>query len=436
MNIHDVEKWINDTRKANGGVISPEFAMEILSKTNHLAHIKKVLSNIKEKCDTPEKIAPYREFILSCVDGREMSADALKMLHELAKECGCGDELKSINNKKPKFYGKFDCDNVAIVKSREELEELEGENLTVYFDAGKVELRGCDLSKMKALKFREGADVDLWNAKNLPKDLDVSMCSNVDLGCCDLRGLNLKFREGAEVKLLGGVNLPKDLDVSMCSKVDFIGCDLEGLNLKFREGADVKLLGCINLPKDLDVSMCSKVDLGRCDLEGLNLKFREGAEVYLDEAKNLPKDLDVSMCSKADLSFCNLREIKELKFKDGAIVNLRGAENLPEDLDISMCDEVDFRQCMLIGIKKLKFKEGAKVNFMYARYLPKELDVSMCNWVKFSACDLSGVEKIKFKNIKQKNDFMDGAAGFKGKVVYSIFDLEDKFKRIFNKDKE
>jgi hypothetical protein len=31
---------------------------------------------------------------------------------------------------------------------------------------------------------------------------------------------------------------------------------------------------------------------------------------------------------------------------------------------------------------------------------------------------------------------MDGAAGFKGKVVYSIFDLEDKFKRIFNKDKE
>ena len=36
MNIYDVEKWINNTRKANGGVISPEFAMEILGKTNHL----------------------------------------------------------------------------------------------------------------------------------------------------------------------------------------------------------------------------------------------------------------------------------------------------------------------------------------------------------------------------------------------------------------
>jgi hypothetical protein len=276
MNIHNVEKWIRTARDDNGGLISPEFAMEILGKTNHLGHIKKVLANIKKNCTTKEEIEPYREFILSCVDGREMSADALKMLLEMATLCGCEDEFK-VANGKLKIYGKFDCNetDVKVVKSKEEFDALEGENLKVFFDA-----------------------------------------------------------------------------------------------------------------------------------------------------------------DKADLSFCNLREIKELKFKEGAIVNLRGAENLPEDLDISMCDEVDFRQCMLIGIKKLKFKEGAKVNFMYARYLPKELDVSMCNWVKFNCCDLSGVEKIKFKNIKQKNDYMDGSAGFKGKVVYSTFDLEDKFKRIFNKYKE
>ena len=394
MNIHDVNNMINRVKKPDS-TVSPEFAMEILSKTNHLANIKVIIKNIKEHCTIKEQLEPYKEFILSCVDGREMSDIALTDLREMADLCGCSKEFDAANEK-PKLYDKFDCDNVVIVKSREELEALEGENLKVYFDAGKVELRGCDLSKVKALKFREGAEVDLSCTRNLPKDLDVSMCS----------------------------------------KVGLYGCDLEGLNLKFREGAEVKLLGCKNLPKDLDVSMCSKVDLGRCDLEGLNLKFREGAEVDLDEAKNLPKDLDVSMCSKVDLSFCNLREIKELKFKEGAIVNLRGAENLPEDLDISMCDEVDFRQCMLIGIKKLKFKEGAKVNFMYARYLPKELDVSMCNWVKFNCCDLSGVEKIKFKNIKQKNDFMDGAAGFKGKVAYSAFDLDSKLKRVFNKDKE
>ncbi len=33
MDALKVEEWINRTRDANGGVISPEFAMEILTKT-------------------------------------------------------------------------------------------------------------------------------------------------------------------------------------------------------------------------------------------------------------------------------------------------------------------------------------------------------------------------------------------------------------------
>ena len=383
MNIHNVEKWIRTARNDNGGLISPEFAMEILTKTNHLGHIKKVLANIKEKCDTPEKIAPYREFVLSCVDGREMSPQALGMLSELASLCGCKDEFK-VANGKLKIYGEFDCDNTAIVKSIEEFDALEGENLTVYFDADKVELKGCDLSKVKALKFREGAEVSLDEAENLPKDLDVSMCSKVDLKFCDLEGLNLKFREGAEVKLLGCVNLPKDLDVSMCSKVDFIGCDLEGLNLKFREGSEVYLIGGVNLPKDLDVSMCSKVDLGYCDLEGLSLKFREGAEVCIEKCKNLPKNLDVSMCSKVELRDCDLEGLS-LKFREGADVDLARAENLPKDLD-----------------------------------------VSMCSYVNLGGCDLSGVKEIKFKDIEQEQKFMEEDNNFRGKVVYAVEDKKEK----------
>ena len=34
MDALKVEEWINITRDANGGEISPEFAMEILTKTN------------------------------------------------------------------------------------------------------------------------------------------------------------------------------------------------------------------------------------------------------------------------------------------------------------------------------------------------------------------------------------------------------------------
>ena len=50
MDALKVEEWINTNRDANGGVISPEFAMEILTKTNHFAHIKKVISLIKKNC--------------------------------------------------------------------------------------------------------------------------------------------------------------------------------------------------------------------------------------------------------------------------------------------------------------------------------------------------------------------------------------------------
>ena len=457
MNINDVEKWIKTARDANGGVISPEDAMEVLSKTNHLGHIKKVLRNIYKNCTTPEKMAPYREFILSCVDEREMSADALKMLQEMATLCGCEDEFK-VANGKLKIYGKFDCDNVVIVKSKEEFEALEGENLTVYFDADEVDLLWRDLSKVKALKFREGAEVNLGRAENLPRYLDLSMCSKVDLHSCDLRGVNIKFREGAEVDLGDCKNLPKDLDLSMCSKVDLSYCDLEGLSLKFREGAVVGLIRPQYLPKDLDVSMCSYVNFDQCDLEGLNLKFREGAVVNLSSAKKLPKDLDLSMCSRVNLSFCDLEGLN-LKFREGAVVNLERAKNLPKDLDVSMCSEVDLRYCVLGKIKKLKFREGAEVNLDDAKNLPKDLDVSMCSlvslWrcdlkglnlkfregavvdlmsakklpevldfsmcskVNLAGCDLSGVERVTFKDKAQEKEFMKGANNFDGKVVYA-----------------
>ena len=311
----ELEDLIQRTR--NNGEITPEFAMKILSLTNFNSNIKKLVRAIKDKCKSKEDILPYKDFIVSCVDSRKVSEEALADLHEMATLCGCENEFE-VANDKPKFYGKFDCNkiDVKVVKSIEKFKALRGENLKVYFYADEVYLRSCNLSKVKALKFKEGAVVYLIEAKNLPKDLDVSMCSKVDLRYCDLEGLNLKFREGAVLYLSEAYNLPKDLDLSQCSKVDLFRCDLEGINLKFREGAEVDLGRAKNLPKDLDVSMCSKVCFGHCDLEGLNLKFREGAEVYLSGAKNLPKDLDVSMCSKVNLSCCDLSGGKEIKFRD------------------------------------------------------------------------------------------------------------------------
>ena len=319
MDAFEVEDWINRTRDASEGKrISPEFAMEILGKTNFYGHIKKVLKNIKEKNKTKEELLLYKDFVLSCVDGREMSPQALTMLQELADVCEVRDEFDELKNKEPKVYDRDDCYKVVIVRTEEEFYELGGENLRIFFDADKVYLSSCEFNHVKSLKFREGAKVNLSEAKNLPKDLDVSMCSKVDLGNCDLKGLDLKFREGAKVNLSGAENLPKDLDVSMCSEVKLTGCDLEGLDLKFREGAEVNLNNAEKLPKDLDVSMCSKVELIGCDLEGLELKFREGVVVDLKGAMNLPKELDLSMCSEVDMWYCDLTGVEKIKFKNKA----------------------------------------------------------------------------------------------------------------------
>ena len=147
-----IEGLIQRTR--NNGEITPEFAMEILSLTNHHANIKKLVNSIKNICTTKEDILPYREFILSCVDGREVEGEAFDNLREMAKLCGCENELEEANNK-PKFYEKKDCDNAIVVSTIEEFDALIGKNLKVYFDADKVDLSKCDLSGVKEIKFKD-----------------------------------------------------------------------------------------------------------------------------------------------------------------------------------------------------------------------------------------------------------------------------------------
>ena len=66
MNIPQVTKWILDTRDATEDkIISPGFAMEVLSKTNHFGHIKMILKNISGLPDDEKK--KYEEFVLAYV---------------------------------------------------------------------------------------------------------------------------------------------------------------------------------------------------------------------------------------------------------------------------------------------------------------------------------------------------------------------------------
>ena len=244
MDFLAVDAWINDARdNSEGKVISPDFAMEVLSKTNHFANIKKVLTNIKKNCTTKEQLEPYREFILSCVDEREMSANALKELQTMAKVLGedFEKEFDDANNK-PKFYGAFDCEAVTIT-SKEEFEALDGEKLKVYYNDKDLEgfydggLSECDFSIVEELKFRDGALINLTCADNLPYNLDVSMCRCIELSYCKLIGIDeLKFRDGARVGLYKASDLPDKVDFSMCSEANLRECDFSGVKeVKFKD---------------------------------------------------------------------------------------------------------------------------------------------------------------------------------------------------------
>ena len=328
--------------------LTPEVCMEILSHTNVPVIMKEMLEKI-EKLPIEEQ-GQYIGVILSMFDKRLTSNKVRDKALEMAKNLEFESELNDViertgdfaysarNGVKDEIYvidkaGDYidvnfcSCKGV-IVNGKIEEEIIFGS----YFDinsrnhtlSGVLDLRGaknvdlsrCDLSKVIKIIFEEGASVFLGEAKNLPSNLDVSMCDKVELNECNLEGISLKFKDGAKVKLEEATNLPSNLDVSMCDVVNLIDCNLEKINLKFKEGAKVDLYNATNLPKDLDVSMCDKVDLSKCNLEGISLKFKDGAKVKLEEATNLPSNLDVSMCECVTMNDADISKVKELKFKN------------------------------------------------------------------------------------------------------------------------
>ena len=346
---------------SKNNALMPEFCMEVLSHTNVPVIMGKMLEEIGKL--PIEEQGQYIEVILSMFDRRMTSNKVRDKALEIAKNNGFENELEGVIDKTRNlgYPARVGCDKIYVIDKAGDYRDVDFSSYEGVIVNGEIEekiifgddflrdhpnhtlsgvldlrgakivnLRGCDLSKVTKIIFEEGAEIYLVGAKNLPKDLDVSMCDEVDLSRCDLDGLNLKFKEGAEVYLVGAKNLPTNLDVSMCDKVDLNDCNLEKINLKFKEGAKVDLNGATNLPTNLDVSMCDEVSLSYCDLIGFDLKFKEGAKVYLDGAKNLPTNLDVSMCDKVDMEYAYISKVKELKFKNEEQMR-KSRVKIPED---------------------------------------------------------------------------------------------------------
>ena len=224
---------------------TPEFCMEILSHTNMPIIMKEMLEKI-EKLPIEEQ-GEYIEVILSMFDYRQTSEKVRDKALEIAKNNEFVSELVGVIDKTRDlgYPARVGCDKIYVIDKagdyrdvdfsdyervivkgeiKEEIKLNKNNSLKGVLDlrGGKnIDLSDCDLSKVTKIIFEEGAKVNLKDAKNLPSNLDVSMCDEVALSECDLMGIKLKFRERAEVYLAGAKNLPTNLDVSMCECVLF-----------------------------------------------------------------------------------------------------------------------------------------------------------------------------------------------------------------------
>ena len=334
MNVNEVLTWINKTRDASvDKKISPECAMEILSKTYFLGHIKAVLKNIKDRCKTKEDVLPYKEFILSCVDGREMSDIALGNLREMAKVCDCEEELDEINAK-PKVYTNKDVKGI-VIYDRRDLKVVSDENIPIFIDLSKgdnvrdrVYFREEDFSNVVGIKCKEGCELEFRRIV-ICKNLTIDGLCRADFKWCvwSDNSRRLDLTDCSSLQISYCENVSENIDASSCKVINFKDMDLGNWDkFKFGDDVDLTLTSCKNIPEKFDLSFASDVTAMGVDLSKVKeLKFRDGANVdFCDYTFHggikdtvLPEYIDFSNCGKVNLQVSTAK-MKQIRFRDRA----------------------------------------------------------------------------------------------------------------------
>ena len=271
--IHEIDRLINGAKNTNN--LSPQFAMEVLRMGNYYGNIKKLLHSIENLGES--KWGEYKEFALSCVDGREVSPESLVILQNIAKASGCEDEFNNINANE-KIY--------------------EAKSCKVCCRQGKYIQE--DLSEFDVLHHEHDDDVCVWDAK-LPKFADFSECAKgVDFTMTDCSVVK-KFAFADNDDVIRFIHIgrpinnekrgafPKVLDLSQANRVTFDRCDFEGVDeIKFKQGSVVSFFYTSSHPKKLDFSMCEDLvgDFHASEVEELVFKDKNYAEVFMGHIHN------------------------------------------------------------------------------------------------------------------------------------------------------
>ena len=264
--------------------LTPEVCFDILKSTNYPRCIRDILQLIAKLPD--EEQAQFKEVVLSCFDNRKQPEPIFQLGQELAEKSGYGIEFAKLKKMKEGEYLLSDATvrkGLISKESKFKDEDFSAYDKVIFLSDEKIQF-SYDVKFPKNMEFPNSLDVSFYDEK---KGIETEKG-------CDLRGVqSFCFKEGAKVNLQSVENLPPNLDISMCDEVNLGNCDLsEQPNLRFKDGAKVDFGFAKNLPPNLDLSMCDEVDLGECDLISQpNLRFKEGASVDLSGAKNLVRKI-------------------------------------------------------------------------------------------------------------------------------------------------
>ena len=148
QSVFDLDSEIKTFRNEHDK-ITPEFAKNILSKTNHRANIRFIIKQIG-LLDEEERKA-FGEFVVCAIECREHDDATYKELRNLASECECVEEFDRANEKR-KLYGPEDCKGM-VVRHLSQLQECIDKGCLTIVDfereVSNLSFKNADLSKIK-----------------------------------------------------------------------------------------------------------------------------------------------------------------------------------------------------------------------------------------------------------------------------------------------
>lgn len=308
--------------KQNRNNLTPDFILDILSKTNHYANIKKILKMItlpaQNKDNTEEenykelqKIAKeYKDVLLKVADAREHSPQNYATLRQIASAGGYLEEFNNID-KNYKIYGIKENKVIYGTKTQDFITNLgqydilicDAPNQEVFIDqadgikryiidAFSVTFARSDLTEAE-LKTAPNTNITFHSSYIDIHKLEIpsnSVTLEASTRVYDYDNVEAIHFNAKNVTLASTTDIRKKLyDFSRTERV-YIDTPLYGIEkFIFKPDSTISMKWSSNFPEKLDFSMCKEVYLNYSDLTGVSeIKFKneEQKNRFLTDAKS------------------------------------------------------------------------------------------------------------------------------------------------------